>query len=113
MKAEEAPGDVTALLVLAVLVDGPAHGYEIGRRVADRSDGVLALREGSLYPLLHAMESDGLVASAWNEGHGRRRRVYRLTEDGRGALRREEQSWARKSAAVQRVLREVTEIRTI
>lgn len=104
MTPEESPGDATGLLVLAVLAGGPAHGYEIVRRVRDRSAASLSLREGSLYPLLHGLEADGLVVAEWDEGTGRRRRVYRLTEAGRMALQQQREAWARRTRAVQRVL---------
>jgi DNA-binding PadR family transcriptional regulator len=74
-------------LVLAVL-DGPQrHGYEIAQRIDTRSDGRLRFQAATLYPLLYKLEKDGLVEGRWVEKAGqRRRRFYRLTAAGRGAL---------------------------
>ena len=97
---------VPALVVLQVLGAGPAHGYEIARRVELASKAALALKEGTLYPLLYRMEQEGFVAAEWLEGpNARRVRVYRLTEAGRGHLARERQEWRRRSRGVNRVLR--------
>src|SRR5262249_6600795 len=57
--------------------------------------GAFTWREGSLYPSLHKMEADGLIVGEWEEKEtGRKRRYYRITKQGRGALRGEGQSWA-------------------
>jgi transcriptional regulator len=91
-------------LLLAVLADGPGHGYELSRRLTVRSGGELGVQEGSLYPALHRLERGGLVASAWSTEAGRRRRVYRLTAAGRRGVRRTQREWRAFSAAVDRVL---------
>lgn len=91
-------------LLLAVLVAGPGHGYELSQRLAQRSDGVLGVPEGSLYPALHRLERGGLVESAWSSGDGRRRRIYRLTAAGRRAARESRDEWRAFSAVVDRVL---------
>ena len=91
-------------LLLAVLADGPGHGYELGRRLTDRSGGALGVPEGSLYPALHRLERAGAVASAWQVEGGRRRRVYRLTASGRRAVTQSRREWTAFSAAVGRVM---------
>jgi PadR family transcriptional regulator PadR len=66
----------TPTLVLAVLNDGPLHGYGIAREIERRSDNALRFKEGTLYPALHALEREGLVESEWQrEGTGRERKV--------------------------------------
>src|SRR5205085_3422740 len=85
MRADLLRGHLDGLL-LAVLADAPAHGYELGQRLAQRSGGELDVPEGSLYPALHRLERGGFVASAWRTDDGRRRRVYRLTRSGRRAV---------------------------
>ncbi len=75
------------LAVLSVLATGPMHGYEIARRIEERSGGALRFHLASLYPLLYRMESDGWVSAKWEESaSGRRRRRYSLTREGRGKL---------------------------
>jgi transcriptional regulator len=91
-------------LLLAVLADAPGHGYELSRRLTARSGGELEVPEGSLYPALHRLERGGLVASAWSEDEGRRRRVYRLTAAGRREVTRSRAEWQAFASAVGRVL---------
>jgi DNA-binding PadR family transcriptional regulator len=69
-----------------------------------RSDGVLTLPEGSVYPALHRLEEMGLVSSDWAEAGGRRRREYRLTPKGATALRSQRAEWSRLSTAIDAVL---------
>ena len=77
--------DVNEALVLSVLRDEPRHGYEIALEVEDRSGGAFELQHGTLYPILHRLEDEGLIRGAWSE-EGRRRKVYRLTKAGRRHL---------------------------
>jgi PadR family transcriptional regulator, regulatory protein PadR len=91
------------LLVLAVLKSTPAHGYGVIKELRRRSEGTFDLPEGSVYPTLHRLEREGLLASRWSSEARRRRRVYRLTRKGRAALERERKEWlllARAGAAV-------------
>lgn len=77
--------DVNEALVLSVLEDGPRHGYEIALEVEERSDGAFELQHGTLYPILHRLEEEGLIEGTWSE-EGRRRKDYRLTDAGRRHL---------------------------
>ena len=82
MRRELANGDLPAL-ILAVLGTEPRHGYAIAREVERLSDGVLHLREGTLYPALRVLEQDGLILGAWEtQEKGADRKVYTLTEKG-------------------------------
>lgn len=95
------------LLILHVLAEGPRHGYAIAGAIRQRSDDVLAFREGTLYPTLHGLEQRGLIAGAEEIGpDGRLRRSYQLTEAGRAALAQERAEWVRYSRAVAAVLGE-------
>jgi DNA-binding PadR family transcriptional regulator len=71
-------GDIRRFL-LAGLLDGPAHGYELMRRLEERSDGRWRPSPGSVYPMLQQLEDEGLVRSIEGEG----RRAYELTDEGR------------------------------
>lgn len=93
-----------ALLVLSVLADGPAHGYEIASRVSERSGAVLDLKEGTLYPRLYQLEREGVIQGDWRTDSGRRVRVYELTDIGRRRLDRELSEWRRRVDAAERVL---------
>lgn len=92
-------------LLLALLGAGPAHGYDLVQRMALRSGGELRMPAGLVYPLLHGLEQDGLVAADWAPGEsGRRRRAYTLTERGRRALADRTERWERHRVAVDRIL---------
>ncbi len=94
------------LLVLKTLSLQPMHGWGIGQRVQQISDGVLEVNQGSLYPALLRLEKDGMITSAWGTtDNNRRARYYRLTAAGRRALGNELESWRRFTAALEAVLR--------
>ena len=88
----------------AVLADEPLHGYAVIEALRRRSEGAFELAEGTLYPVLHRLEADGLLASSWSEAAGRRRRVYRLTRNGRRMLARRREEWSSFVRAVDAVL---------
>jgi PadR family transcriptional regulator PadR len=82
-------------MVLSVVEASEAHGYEILRRLELRGEGALALKEGTLYPLLYRLEEAGLLRARWtpSDGRGPRRRVYALTRSGKQALARRRTAW--------------------
>jgi len=88
------------LLLLAILENGPAHGYMIIETLRKRSGGTFDLPEGTIYPALHRLEDDGLLASHWSEIAGRRRRIYELTQKGRQVLARRQREWRQFTQAV-------------
>lgn len=94
----------TELLVLSLLRPQPMHGYEIIKEIRARSEGHLRVGEGSLYPLLHRLERDGLVAAEWGGLPRRDRRYYRLTPRGEAALDERRAEWHRHVLAVERVM---------
>lgn len=92
-------------LILATVAEEPAHGYAVLQRLKQRSGGTFDLAEGTIYPALHRLERDRLLASAWSEESGRRRRVYRITRSGRAALTSRRREWQSFAQAVEAVLR--------
>ncbi len=93
------------LLVLKTLQRGPRHGYAIAVHLEQRSNDVLSVDEGSLYPALYRMEARGWLRSEWRvTPTGRRARYYRLTPAGRKQLEAEKASWIRLTTAVQNIL---------
>lgn len=103
MNGDTLKGHIDAL-VLSTLRDGPLHGYAIIEDLKQRSEGAFDLAEGTVYPVLHRLEADGLLASAWDTSTGRRRRVYRLTRRGRVSLAHRRQDWRDFARAVEAVL---------
>ena len=94
------------LLVLQTLVAGPAHGHTIAQVIGRRSEDVLQVEHGSLYPALHRLEDRGWIASFWGTSEANRRaRYYRLTPAGRQQLVSETSRWDRFVRAVNQVLR--------
>lgn len=92
-------------LILGVLQEGERHGYEIAKRIRELSDTALAVGEGQLYPALHRLERDGMVAATWVPQEGKPpRKVYHLTDEGRGALTAHRQEWERFAKSVDRIL---------
>jgi len=81
-------------LVLAILTEGDSYGYAIIKRVAELSGGHLQWTDGMLYPVLHRLESQGLIAAKWSTSEtGRKRKYYRITKDGRTQLAAQRQQW--------------------
>jgi DNA-binding PadR family transcriptional regulator len=103
-----APAPRLDALILAVLAREPAHGYAILNSLRDRSDGVFDLPEGTLYPILHRLEGQGLVRARWQSVAGRERKVYSLTKVGRAAVEAERADWQRYSRAVIQIFGGVT-----
>ena len=95
------------LLLLAILADGARHGYAIIDELRERSGDAFDLPEGTVYPALHRLQKAGFLSSEWTEVHGRRRRTYRLTENGRGALGEQRLAWHDFTEAMSRVLKGV------
>lgn len=93
------------MLLLAVLARSPAHGYALIERIRERSGGVFDLPEGTVYPALYRLESLGLLTSEAAQFSGRPRRTYRLTREGRAALREREKSWRALVGGVEALLR--------
>jgi PadR family transcriptional regulator PadR len=103
-KAELLQGTLD-LLVLKTLHAGPLHGYAIAQRIQQRSDDVLTVEEGSLYPALYRMEEKGWIAAAWGKSENNRRaKYYSLTRTGRRQLQEETVFWERISRAITLVL---------
>jgi PadR family transcriptional regulator len=94
------------LLILRTLAVGPAHGHTIAYAIERRSDDVLQVEHGSLYPALHRLEDRGWIASFWGTSENNRRaRYYRLTQRGRAQLTAQTSRWDEIVRAVNRVLK--------
>jgi DNA-binding PadR family transcriptional regulator len=74
--------DIHQLLVLSTLRSGPKHGYQIALDVEEESNGLFRFRHGTLYPILHRLEGDGMIRGSWSREGGRRKKVYALTGVG-------------------------------
>jgi PadR family transcriptional regulator PadR len=92
------------LLLLSTLSAGPMHGYGLIVSLRDGSGGHLDYPEGTVYPALHRLESEGLVVSSSVRAEGRLRRVYTITAQGRSAAAERVSAWRRYSQAVESLL---------
>ena len=93
-----------ALMVLKTLdAMGPQHGYGIARRIEQTSENLLAVNQGSLYPVLIRLEQEGAIASHWGTSdNNRRAKYYSLTRAGRKQLDKESQSWRETTRIIDR-----------
>jgi PadR family transcriptional regulator PadR len=95
------------LAVLTVLAPDEAYGYEIGSRLAERTNGILEVTDGTLYPVLYRLERAGLVATRWDTPErGVPRKYYRLTPAGQQELGRLSEEWTTFAKAMADLLRQ-------
>jgi PadR family transcriptional regulator, regulatory protein PadR len=98
------------LLILHILSTGPAHGHTIAYSIEHRSEDVLQVEHGSLYPALHRLEDRGWIAAFWGTSENNRRaRYYRLTPKGRKQLLSQTDRWEQLVQAIGRILRPATD----
>ena len=94
------------MLILKALSLEPMHGFGIARRIEQTSRGVFKVNPGSLLIAFQRLERDGLVEGGWQQTEsGRRAKIYTLTRAGRKRLDDETAQWARRAAAVARLLK--------
>jgi PadR family transcriptional regulator len=93
-----------ALMVLKTLdILGPQHGYGIAKRIEQTSEHLLAINQGTLYPLLLKLEQEGAITSRWGVSENNRRaRFYRMTKSGKKQLAVEEREWQKTSEIIAR-----------
>ncbi|MCW3061021.1 MAG: Transcriptional regulator, PadR family [Capsulimonas sp.] len=95
----------TPTLVLAILSEGPQHGYAIAQQINKRTGDSLKFKQGTLYPVLHTLEREGWVSGEWRHVEGERPRlVYAITESGRAALAEKVRVWRRFSDAMNNLI---------
>ena len=96
------------LLILRTLLFGPSHGHAIAKHIRHTSEELLRVETGSLYPALHRLEAQGLIAASWEKSdRGKRARYYRLTKQGRKQLEVARERWNTFSRAMGLVLNPV------
>ncbi|HMG86771.1 MAG TPA: PadR family transcriptional regulator [Terracidiphilus sp.] len=101
---KDVPQGTLALMVLKTLdVLGPLHGYAVARRIEQISGDLLALNQGTLYPVLLRLEQEGAISSDWaTSDNNRRARFYRLTRAGHKLLEIEKRDWEQTAAIIGR-----------
>lgn len=102
MRAEVLRGHLD-LLLLAIVQDGPQHGYAIIEALRERSEGAIDLPDGTVYPALHRLEQAGLLASERSQFDGRTRRTYSITSGGKTAVAAKRQEFSAFARVVQSI----------
>lgn len=98
------------MLILQTLILGAAHGHAIAHSIEQRSDDLLQVEHGSLYPALYRLEERQWIASFWGTSENNRKaKYYRLTPHGRKQLAAATSRWKRLATGIARVLRPVVE----
>jgi transcriptional regulator len=98
------------MLILRTILLAPAHGHTIAHAIERTSEDVLQVEHGSLYPALHRLEDQGLIASLWGTSENNRKaRYYRITPAGKKRLASQRDRWNELVAAIARVLGPATE----
>jgi len=93
------------MLILKALANGPLHGYSVVRWIHEKTEDVLRVEEGSLYPALHRLEERGWIRCEWGlSKNNRQAKYYKLTRAGRKQLEIESASWDRLSAAISTIM---------
>ena len=102
-KADVLQGTLALMVLKTLDVMGPLHGYGIARRIEQISGDLLAVNQGTMYPVLLKLEQEGAIESEWGVSENNRRaRFYRLTRAGRKQLRAETREWEQTSAIIAR-----------
>ncbi len=93
---------ILEMLVLQLICDRPTYGYELLSRLREQSDGLFALKEGTLYPILYRLEDDGLIRAGWSTGQGRStpKKIYTATAAGEAENLRRLALWRQFSRTV-------------
>ena len=102
-KPDVMQGTLTLMVLKTLDALGPQHGWGIARRIEQISGDLLAVNQGTLYPVLLKLEQEGVIASEWGASENNRRaRFYRLTREGRKQLQVETQDWQQTAAMIER-----------
>jgi PadR family transcriptional regulator PadR len=92
-------------LVLKMLSRSNMHGYELATTLTNLSQGKLKLTDGTIYPLLHALETDCLIQSSWEKSSsGRKRRIYAITKEGKKILNDKTERWNEFASMMEHLL---------
>ncbi|GLC30950.1 PadR family transcriptional regulator [Clostridium omnivorum] len=95
----------TVILILSLLEKKPMYGYEMIKEIETKSSGIFAFKEGTLYPILHTLEAEGMVESYWDESEGgRKRKYYKITDKGILHTKEKKEEWGTFKTAVDKVL---------
>ena len=94
----------TNMLVLSLLEDENMYGYQMIRKLSEKSKNVFEFQEGTLYPILHSLEEKNLISSYWDTTGTKKRKYYTITKEGKKNLKDMKEEWNIFSAGVNQVV---------
>ena len=83
----------TTMLILEMLKNENMYGYQMIKKLSEKSNNGFELKEGTLYPILHGLEENDLIRSYWDETSAKKRKYYTITEKGKRNLKEKKQEW--------------------
>ena len=83
----------TDMLVLSILENESMYGYQMIKKLREKSNNIFNLQEGTLYPILHKLESKGYITSYWDTTNSKKRKYYTITKDGKKYLKEKKEEW--------------------
>lgn len=94
----------TTMIVLEMLKNENMYGYQLIKKLSEKSKNVFELKEGTLYPILHGLEEENLITSYWDETTAKKRKYYAITEKGKKILKDKKEEWKIFSSGINRVI---------
>ena len=94
----------TNMLVLSLLQEENMYGYQMIKRLSEKSNNLFDLQEGTLYPILHGLEEKGLIESYWDETTSKKRKYYCITKKGKKSLKEKKEEWITFSTGINQVI---------
>lgn len=94
----------TTMLVLSLLENENMYGYEMIRKLTEKSENVFELQEGTLYPILHSLEEKNYITSYWDKTGAKKRKYYSITNEGKKQLKVKKEEWKTFSGGINQVI---------
>ena len=94
----------TTMLVLELLESENMYGYQMIKKLREKSENIFELKEGTLYPILHALEEKAWITSYWDEGTAKKRKYYAITEKGKPQLKLKKEEWKIFETGIHKVI---------
>lgn len=94
----------TTMLILELLEDENMYGYQMIKKLSEKSENIFELKEGTLYPILHSLEENNLITSYWDNSTAKRRKYYAITEKGKKQLKERKEEWKLFSNGINKVI---------
>ena len=94
----------TKMLILEMVKDENMYGYQMIKKLKEKSNNVFEFKEGTLYPILHSLEEEELISSYWDDTTGKKRKYYAITTKGKKILKEKNEEWKIFSESVNRVI---------